>query len=707
MSTTDLPPPETPLEDATAAAGKPQASSPLRSRPVSLSLEPHNVFLFLIGFRLLNGLTLQTFFQPDEYFQALEPAWQLAFGKEGGAWITWEWKSCLRSALHPTLFSLSYQVASAVAGLLKLDTHGSSELLLAAPKILPAVFAAVGDYYTWKFASYIYGVDSVPSATVLLLTIASPWQWFVSTRTFSNCLETTLTVVALYNWPWNWSLPLKETGRTKVKFGVKFDIQPLRTHDDVGQNGENTDEVTRLRRALLCAAVATILRPTNILVWVTLTYLTFIRGWISINPSWTECTVFVRETILCGSIILFFSTILDRIYYDTWVFPPVNFLHVNVVQSLATFYGINDWHYYFSQGYPLLLTTALPFTIMGLYRILGSKHLSIEASAAGRNSLRSLSILSLLVPAAFSNIAHKEVRFIYPLLPALHIITAFPLASFFEPSNLRSSSSRLSKKLLLLLLLIVNLSISYYTTQIHNSGIMHLTHYLRHEFETAYLPSLLPTNMTVGIFMPCHSTPWRSHIQYPPSSTHPGIRAWALTCEPPLNLNATGKSNYLDEADMFYADPSTWLRKNMSYKPPQRKDGTRTTGSAAGVFTPDYRSKLAVNINTATLDLEREERFWATGQGRRPWPDYLVFFAQLEPTLQSALRGSGYLECKRLFNSHWHDDWRRAGDVVVWCLDASRREKPPIPIEQGREAIHEPFFSTEERANRKILAIKD
>lgn len=23
---------------------------------------------------------------------------------------------------------------------------------------------------------------------------------------------------------------------------------------------------------------------------------------------------------------------------------------------------------------------------------------------------------------------------------------------------------------------------------------------------------------------------------------------------------------------------------------------------------------------------------------------------------------------------HWHDDWRRHGDVVVWCLDDSRRE---------------------------------
>ena len=34
----------------------------------------------------------------------------------------------------------------------------------------------------------------------------------------------------------------------------------------------------------------------------------------------------------------------------------------------------------------------------------------------------------------------------------------------------------------------------------------------------------------------------------------------------------------------------------------------------------------------------------------------------------------GYSECKRLFNSHWHDDWRRKGDVVVWCLYPDRSE---------------------------------
>jgi GPI mannosyltransferase 3 len=48
-----------------------------------------DVLLLLIGFRFINSLFSLTFFQPDEYFQALEPAWQMAFGSGSGAWITW------------------------------------------------------------------------------------------------------------------------------------------------------------------------------------------------------------------------------------------------------------------------------------------------------------------------------------------------------------------------------------------------------------------------------------------------------------------------------------------------------------------------------------------------------------------------------------------------------------------------------------------
>lgn len=53
------------------------------------SASAQDVLLFLVAFRILNALTVRTFFQPDEYFQSLEPAWRMVFGEESGAWITW------------------------------------------------------------------------------------------------------------------------------------------------------------------------------------------------------------------------------------------------------------------------------------------------------------------------------------------------------------------------------------------------------------------------------------------------------------------------------------------------------------------------------------------------------------------------------------------------------------------------------------------
>jgi hypothetical protein len=47
------------------------------------------IFLSLFAFRLVNAYFVQTSFQPDEYFQSLEPAWDIAFGANSGAWLTW------------------------------------------------------------------------------------------------------------------------------------------------------------------------------------------------------------------------------------------------------------------------------------------------------------------------------------------------------------------------------------------------------------------------------------------------------------------------------------------------------------------------------------------------------------------------------------------------------------------------------------------
>ena len=311
----------------------------------------------------------------------------------------------------------------------------------------------------------------------------------------------------------------------------------------------------------------------------------------------------------------------DYIYYGEWTLPPLNFLYFNLSQNLAIFYGRNRWDYYVTEGIPLLLTTYTPFAVMAVYYIVsgssdsGSTHPEITASY--RFASRAFVTTVLFVIITLSLISHKEVRFIYLLIPVLHVLTAAQVQRFMRPlTSLRKG--------VLLFLLLANILIAYYTSQIHQRGVMDVIDYIRQQHERKIETDSF-AKTSVGFLMPCHSTPWRSHLIYP------GIDAWALTCEPPLGVPLNQRNDYLDEADQFYADPTTWIATHMG--------------------------GVGMNITNRGVD----------GIEKRPWPDNVVFFEQLENVVKERLRSSTYGECWRGFNTHFHDDWRRQGDVIVWC----------------------------------------
>lgn len=330
---------------------------------------------------------------------------------------------------------------------------------------------------------------------------------------------------------------------------------------------------------------------------------------------------------LSRTLVFAVSMFFDRYYYREWSLPAYRFLHFNIAQSLAVFYGSNPWHYYLSQGVPLLTTTILPFSLSGLLAAL-RKRPPPSTTMIAVTARFQLAITFLFVITALSLVSHKEVRFIYPLLPLLHLFAAESLYTFLlgdtkPATNLRRPTVSFRKRLLVAVLLSLNVAIAFYTTRVHQTGVLSVLDFLRNEHESRRLAGTQPKDMTVGFLMPCHSTPWRAHLVYP------SIKAWALECEPPVNLTMAERESYVDEADRFYNDPISFMRNKI------------------GDYSPKH--------NEHSL---------------RYWPDYLVFFAQLEDILRSSIEGSSskvYKECWRGFNTHWHDDWRRKGDVVVWC----------------------------------------
>ncbi len=430
-----------------------------------------------------------------------------------------------------------------------------------------------------------------------------------------------------------------------------------------------------LRLCLVFAGIACILRPTNLLVWASLVAMIVVRASLRISRNgihsiiYSEILLFSREVLLCGIAVLGASAISDRLYFGIWTFPPYQWLNFNITQSLAVFYGTNDWHYYLSQGLPLLLTTYVPFAVPTLLSLASRRpgHVGLSGHPREPDAFyqrgfhhtgeADLIFVVVTMVTSLSLISHKEVRFIYPLLPCLHVLAAPYVFSFFavhspisyeqlDDSRERIIPERVSIKHqripLFILLIATNIAIGLYTTQVHQRGVIDVLAFLRHEYEELHISKRGQvqgdggldhvfdldhqgndsSEVFVAFLMPCHSTPWRSHLVYP------RLEAWALTCEPPLHIpaNSPKRALYRDEADRFYDDPALFLKTEM---------------------------------NTTA----------------RQWPRYIVGFEGIESTLLdycgAQMPGRMLRERWRGFNSHWHDDSRRKGEVVVWELMGS------------------------------------
>ena len=117
---------------------------------------------------------------------------------------------------------------------------------------------------------------------------------------------------------------------------------------------------------------------------------------------------------------------------------------------------------------------------------------------------------------------------------------------------------------------------------------------------------------------------------------------------------------------MFYANPKTFLSTTLGM-PPKTSKMKAATGSW-------FRGWFGAPRGFGREDMiEVQGIGWDGKPGKKVWPEYVVFFQQMEPIMKDVLRGSAYRECWRGWNSWGHDDWRRQGEIIVWCQ--RRQEK--------------------------------
>ncbi|KAH3901214.1 putative glycosylphosphatidylinositol-alpha 1,2 mannosyltransferase SCDLUD_002700 [Saccharomycodes ludwigii] len=578
------------------------------------------LFKLILIYRIFNAFLTKTFFQADEFWQSLEPAHLKAFGYGN---LTWEWNIGLRSYAFPFIFELGYRSCSIISsciyfilstfdkillsivlqnkylkesnfllGILKefsLLTNAIPQetgylLVLYVPKLIMAFISSIGEYYTVMLAYKIYNLTFAKEdknrngptiiKIITILTLTNFFNNFFITRTFINSFEMSLTSIALYYWDWSFeNLQINQFSFSLSMFISMFTI---------------------------------LQRPTNGFIWL----------WLGIhklyqllsNRKWMQILRIVNAAIKSFSFALALNCLIDYYFYGHLTFPVFKFIKFNFTSSLSKFYGQAPWNFHIFQSVPIILGYNLPLFLYGMIT-------PLYTGKDNRHIFKLIKFIILMNIIVYSMISHKEFRFIYPLQPFFQIISTFALFKLTARYKLNLNNN------FFWILPTISTIAALFLCRVQEGGVMDVMYFFH---------SIKGDITSVGFIMPCHSTPWQSHLHKNNIQD-----LWYITCEPPLHLLEDTNSDkllleYMDESDYLYDNIQLFLYQNF---PPVYNKGLRSPGK----------------------------------QYLHEWPEFLVIFQHLDDEfMKQYLEDSPYFEYTRFSNSFIHWDSRRSGDVVVY-----------------------------------------
>ena len=268
-------------------------------------------------------------------------------------------------------------------------------------------------------------------------------------------------------------------------------------------------------RYLLVVSVSVMMRPTLIIPWSPLLvqhlYSTTLKRGV------------VKTVRMCVAplIISVIVIVMDSLHYQRLTLTPLNFFRVNILHNLGSFYGTNPSYWYITNCLLPIIGPLLPASLY--YFITGHQTDNIILTPV----LASLSFFSLL--------EHKEMRFLQPVIPLIIYSGARTLSRW---TRSHPSSAWFS------LVCVLNLPLALYLSLVHQRGVVDAALWLGQQ-----------DNVSSAVFlMPCHSAPLYSHV-------HSDIQLQYLQCLP----NFSNDSNYREEADVFYDNPSESFLQSYSH----------------------------------------------------------------------------------------------------------------------------------------------
>jgi GPI mannosyltransferase 3 len=301
--------------------------------------------------------------------------------------------------------------------------------------------------------------------------------------------------------------------------------------------------------------------------------------------------------------------------YGFWVFPVLGNIHFNVIQgeagdsstaqcflthdigtyhniitSLSTavgngsLYGSHPFYWYYLAGIPAITGMLLPILLYDLFLAQNWNY-----------SRRNLWIMIGSCVFAHSGSAHKEFRFLLPILPLFCLLAGSRLDDLS-----RKSRTRRRDIIFMTIGATINFGALLYLGLIHQRAPIDVNQAIVNQIAAAVLDNAISPQQSIQIhyLMGCHSTPLMSHLHAPPTQ----FETWFLDCSPSCRANPAVDC----ESVAFMKSPRNFLEQAYFPCSPLEEDETCTTNKelvTARAF-PDFLVCNAENLSEMKKTLE-------------------------------------------------------------------------------------------------------
>ena len=131
-----------------------------------------------------------------------------------------------------------------------------------------------------------------------------------------------------------------------------------------------------------------------------------------------KLTDLVVSGFFFSTLAVLLTVLIDSVFWGRVIWPELEvFLFNNPVDNRSAQWGVSSYHWYFTSALPKSLSGATVFMLLGIFF---------------ERRVRSLAVVAVSYMLLFSLLPHKEVRFIFPVLPYLNVVAATGLDRMFK-----------------------------------------------------------------------------------------------------------------------------------------------------------------------------------------------------------------------------------------------------------------------------------